>query len=533
MSLEQPDHGAMFDAIETGEAPPEVILAATGHEQNFADAWTKPDETNQSTETVESEPTEEREEGKGQSSKIVAFVTDRTDLFHDKNKEVFARDMSTGETRRLIDRGFRDWVQASFWTTTGKVAREASIKEAISTLSGLGRTEGVLREVNIRVALADGAYFLDLGEPGKSRAVKVTPGSWKIVEDPPCLFLRPESLQPLPEPIRGGSLAPLWEAVNVPTESRPLVLAWLVECLRPDTPFPPLELVGEAGTAKSTTQAVLRRLVDPNGCDLRAAPRTVDDVWVSAGCNWVLSYENLSFLSPPMQDALCSIATGAGTARRKLYTDSEESVIAVKRPAIINGISATVTAQDLVDRAITIELPRIEGRTEQRDVLGAFETNRPGILGGLLDLFAKALDCLGSIEIPKDDRPRMLEFAKLGLSLAIASGEGVDSFWQAFTECKMEGVHRAIDSSPVALALVSWLEVVPTGSRDTAKAIFERVERHKPEGAEAWPRSPKGFSDAMRRAAPSLRQLGIECRLDKSGPKNRKGSIWVVRMLAA
>jgi hypothetical protein len=245
----------------------------------------------------------------------------------------------------------------------------------------------------------------------------------------------------------------------------------------------------------------------------------------------MVSYENLSFLSPPMQDAFCSIATGAGTSKRQNYTDGNEWIISAKRPVILNGISATVTAQDLVDRAITIELPRIEGRTEQRDVLGAFEAKQPEILGGILDLFAKALEFLCLIEIPKNERPRMLEFAKLGLSLAEVSGEGRDSFWQAFKECKMEGVHRAIDSSPVALALVTWLEVNPTGSRDTPKAILERIEkgRFKPEGAEAWPRSPKGFSDAMRRAAPSLRQLGIECRPDKSGPKDRRGTIWVVR----
>jgi hypothetical protein len=31
-------------------------------------------------------------------------------------------------------------------------------------------------------------------------------------------------------------------------------------------------------------------------------------------------------------------------------------------------------------------------------------------------------------------------------------------------------------------------------------------------GCESWPRSPKGLGDALRRAAPALRQLGIDCK---------------------
>ncbi|MDH4608557.1 hypothetical protein E8F12_08320 [Pseudomonas sp. BN102] len=37
----------------------------------------------------------------------------------------------------------------------------------------------------------------------------------------------------------------LWKVANAPQGSRLLTLAWMIECLRPDTPLPVLELPGE------------------------------------------------------------------------------------------------------------------------------------------------------------------------------------------------------------------------------------------------------------------------------------------------
>lgn len=464
---------------------------------------------------IESTAEEQRQpegEHQSQASQLVKFVEDRFELFCDESKDVYARDFKTGEVRNVASRQFRDCLLAGFYTSTGKAPRDQSVREALGTLAGLGRFHGQQREVNLRFAGAAGEYWLDLAIPGSSRAVWLRPGRWKIAEGAEVAFIRPESMQPLPVPIPGGNLDLLWKVANVPRGCRLLVLAWLIECLRPDTPFPVCELLGEQGSAKSTTQTALRRLIDPNACDLRGAPKSVEDVFVSAGACALVSLENVSHLSAPMQDALCVLATGGGFAKRKLYSDTEESVIQVKRPIILNGISAAVTAQDLVDRAITIETPVIAERHEVTGLRREYEERRAHLLGALLDLAAKALAILPDMRLPAGDRPRLVEFALLGMAVAKAAGHRPEDFMQEFGASRQESLARTIDASPVAAAVVELIEARPQGITAAAKEILLALDQYRPTGCDSWPRSPKGLGDALRRAAPALRQLGIDCK---------------------
>lgn len=463
---------------------------------------------------VQGEPEEESEEKdrQNQASQLTKFVEQRFELFHDANKDVYVRELKTGEVRSLSSRQFRDCLLAGFYSVTGKSPRDQSVREALGTLAGLGRFQGEQRAVHLRMAGSCGEYWIDLAAPGCSRAIRLRPGHWEVVENAKIAFVRPESMQPLPIPTPGGSIDLLWKVANVPHGSRLLALTWLVECLRPDTPYPVAELLGEQGSAKSTTQTALRRLIDPNACDLRGAPKSVEDIFVSAGACALVSYENISHLSPPMQDALCVLATGGGFAKRKLYSDSEESVITVKRPIILNGISAAVTAQDLVDRTITIETPVITERQEVTCLWRGYEEGRAQLLGALLDIAAKALAILPDMQIPADDRPRLIEFALLGMAVAVAVGQEPADFLREFGASRQESLSRTIDASPVAAAVVDLIEARPQGMTAPVKEILQTLEQYRPTGCDSWPKSPKGLGDALRRAAPALRQLGIDCK---------------------
>ena len=48
----------------------------------------------------------------------------------------------------------------------------------------------------------------------------------------------------------------------------------------------------------------------------------------------------------------------------------------------------------------------------------------------------------------------------------------------------------------------------------TAKEALDAMAEHKGEG-EAWPRSPKGFAEALKRLAPAFRQIGIRAETSK------------------
>ena len=211
--------------------------------------------------------------GQSQASLLVSYVTEQSTLFHDANGYGYVQDPETGECRRIGTQQFSDWIVANFYKRYGKAPRDAALKEALTTLNGLARFDSEEHEVYIRVALHQGVHYLDLAQPGSSRTVSIRPGYWTIVEELPVRFLRPKSMRPLPDPELGGQFDELWEMTNIPEGSRLLTLAWLIECLRSNTPFPVLELMGEQGSAKSTTQAVLRRLIDPNASNLRAAPK--------------------------------------------------------------------------------------------------------------------------------------------------------------------------------------------------------------------------------------------------------------------
>lgn len=297
-----PDKGDVSDWLDAGGTVAELVKLKTKAPEKSDDS------------------ADEEKEKSSQTDMLVQFARDQFDLIHDKNGDVFARDRCTGEVRRLSGRQFKDRLIAGFYQKTQIAVRDQSLRESLGTLQALGRFNGEQQSVNIRCAKSGEKYFIDMCEPGNSRAIELGAGYWKVIDRPPVQFVRGDAMQPLPMPRPGGSLAALWTIANVPQKLRVLVITWLIDAMRPDTPFPGLELIGEQGSGKSTAAEALRRVIDPSSCNLRGAPKTVEDIFVAAGQNHVVAYENVSHLAGPMQDALAILSTGGGDIQNVSFT---------------------------------------------------------------------------------------------------------------------------------------------------------------------------------------------------------------------
>ena len=260
------------------------------------------------------------------------------------------------ETWPIRSKGFKRWLARRFYEATDGAPNSEALQSALNVIEARAHFDAPQTEVHLRVAGHDGKLYLDLADD-TWRAIEIDETGWHIINDPPIRFRRAAGMQPLPEPIAGGSIEVLRSFLNVGSDDDfVLVIAWILAVLRDKGPYPVIVLSGEQGSAKSTFSAILRALLDPNSAPLRALPREDRDLFIAATNGYVLTFDNISGLPPWISDTLCRLATGGGFAVRQLYTDQDEVLFDAARPVVLNGIEDIVTRPDLADRAIFLTL---------------------------------------------------------------------------------------------------------------------------------------------------------------------------------
>src|SRR5262245_28679336 len=454
---------------------------------------------------------------KSAATRLVEFAKAFT-FFHDPQDRAFVR----LEINRHIEvwpvesNKFRKLLAGLYYKRTRKAINRNALADAITTLAGRACHDSPEQSVFLRVAPHRENILIDLCDC-EWRVIEVTHNGWQLLDKSPVAFVLTASMQALPKPVRGGSIAPLWQLLNVTMEQRPLVAGALLNAFHPDGPYFVLNVVGEQGTAKSCAARIVRQLVDPNVNPLRSPPKEERDLLAQAASNRCVALDNLSSLPPWLSDALCRLATGGGHSARTLYTDLEEISLAVKRPVILNGIEDVATRPDLAERVLQIELETIEDRRRisEKDLWRKFDEQRSVIFSGLLDALVCALCELPNITL--DWLPRMADAALWATAGESAFGWKRGTSIAAYKQNLNEGAAASVEAHPIGVAIRQLLEKQDEWSGEPAEllealnALVSEEQRH----AKAWPENARSLGHCLRRLAAALRRVGIELERDK------------------
>ena len=285
----------------------------------------------------------------------------------------------------------RALLSREYFTRMGRVPTQQALADALLVIEGFAQEQEPSR-LFMRCAEHDGALWLDLGDQ-TGRAVRITDRGWSVEDEAPVLFKRTALTAQLPEPTHGGNLEDLWTWLNVSEGDRPLIAAELVARLFSDVPHVVLAILGEHGTAKTTTTKILVSLLDPSPVTVRKPPRDMESWVTMAAGSWVVALDNLSDIPPWLSDSICRASTGDGDVRRRLYTDGDYAVFAFRRCVIFNGIDVGALATDLADRTLPITLqPIAEGdRRNEKAFWADWSDDHPKLLGAILSLASKVL----------------------------------------------------------------------------------------------------------------------------------------------
>jgi hypothetical protein len=409
---------------------------------------------------------------------------------------------------------------------SGTAPSSFAVRDAVNVLEARARIDGAARNVFVRVAESEGAIYLDLVNDDW-QIVEITGGGWQITTDAPVRFRRTRGMLPLPVPASHGKLNRLRQFLNLRSdEDWYAVAGWLLGALHPRGPYPVLVLHGEQGSAKSTAAKVLRSLIDPHSVPLRAAPRELRDLMITAMNSRCLAFDNMSHVTGALSDALCQIASGGGFSTRELYTDREEVIFRASRPIILNGIEELVTRPDLLDRAIVVYLPSIpvDKRKPENVFWHQFHEELPRLVMALRKLPRTRLPYL----------PRMADFALWVTAAEPALGWPKGAFLAAYTANMEMATDLALEASALAPVLIRFTNeqarLAETESdpfdepsewmwSGTASDLLEQLAKFAPDAIRdrGWPRSAAAIANALRRLQPVLRVRGLTVEFTRIG----------------
>ncbi len=488
---------------------------------NFIEQCPRATETERPINTDKNDEGEKK--GKPRKSNLAMELLKQFPMCRSKDKRYMIRD---NQAILIGSRSYKDFLSGEYFKVTGDALAAAQIDEVVN-IHRAQAGESDERQIYIRTAAPTGiSTYIDLND-GKNTIIEINSNGWSVSENPPVLFFRPPNMETLVMPDRNGSINYLKEVFNLERdEDFPVIVSALCYILRgrPQNvgSYPIIVGTGIEGSAKTTFMKIIKKLVDPGTPQTRTPSNETRDLFIAASNGLILSLDNISFINREMSDAICSLATGGGFARKKNYSDDEEQIFDLCRPILLNGISFE-RAPDLLSRCIIIELRPIpqEERKTEAEIWSRLEKHRSSIFGGLLNILSNAIREELKMGNEQFNLPRLADFSRFSIALERGNGweEGhIALILKESIDAALEDKAEGNPLIPIILEYVKEKEFCSLSATELLKIVNE-IASDSDKRLSIWPKTPAKLGILLKRDHNVYSSLGIKIKQikDKEG----------------
>ena len=376
-----------------------------------------------------------------------------------------------------------------------------------------------------RIAQLDNSVWYDLGTD-EHNAVKITKKGAEIVnlDITTPFFERTQSThsQVLPIYDNQNALLELATLLKIKPENTLMFMVHVVCLFFSEIPIPIMVFDGTAGSIKTTTTATIKRIVDPSGIskldNVNAMSKKPDDLIVQLEGEYMLGFDNVSYVDPDTSDILCRAITGATNVKRKLFKNKERVMLKFMSKIVLNGVIPTLEYPDLQTRILNYERLTVDSSNMmlESDFEIKLKLLMPQILGNIFTLISDSLQDYPKLSKKIKPKTRMADFEVRGEIVSRRLGFEKNEFLNRYYEKLKTETIKSQDAYPIISAIQELMidrEVYENSATELYSKLCFISEKQGINTKDRFTRFPKGSNKLVghiRSIESNLRTCGFD-----------------------
>lgn len=392
-----------------------------------------------------------------------------------------------------------------------------------------------------RITIRKGNVYYDLGLD-KNRYLKISKAQVGVVETTRLLFLRNSVFLPQVEPdLTGqpeGILSLIDKHFHIKQESDKIILAtFLIGCFftsKVSTPI--LQVYGEKGSGKTLFIEHILSLLNPTSAGGYSLPRKADDVAIVLSSDYMVIFDNVSWISNEISDLFCRNCTGGTQVKRRFFTDNSQRLLKLGAVVVFNSTHQSVMRSDLADRTLYFQLERFRQEERQGDYTlnRSWKKDLPAFFGDLCLAVQGVLN--DSQEAEYQSPIRLTDWYELCVKAGRQLGYSEEDVYFAFEENRKRATESIVGGDVLLYSIEQFMlqkEYKKYNSYETALTLsctewFQILKSFTLDNCgirKGFPGAPEVLTRRMGENRSNLEEIRIYFEIKKKHDKNQI-SIW-------